>query len=56
MEIVAYVKKATVCIHSPEFTPPAKSVISVITYVMQPEMNRIQTLIDARALKIDGIF
>jgi len=55
MEIVANVKKATVCIHSPAVIPPAKSVINVMTYVRQPAMKSIQALIDARALKIGGI-
>ena len=54
-EIVANVKKATVCIYSPADTPPAKSVTSVITYVRQPAMKIIQALIDARALKIGEI-
>jgi len=55
IEIVANVKKATVCLHSPASTPPAKSVISVMINVKQPTMKSIQALIDARALKIGGI-
>jgi hypothetical protein len=55
MEIVANVKKATVCIHSPVATPPAKSVMSVMMYVRQPTMKSIQALVDARALKMGGI-
>jgi len=55
MEIVANVKKATVCDHSPAAIPPAKSVTSVMMYVRQPAMKSIQALIDVRALKIGGI-
>ena len=55
MEIVANVKKATVCSHSPTPTPPANSVTSVIVYVRQPATKSNQALIDVRALKMGGI-
>ena len=55
MEIVANVKKATVCSHSPAPTPPAKSVTNVMMYVKQPTMKSNQALIDASALKMGGI-
>ena len=55
MEIVANVKKATVCSHSPAATPPTKSVTSVMMYVRQPTMKSNQAPIDANALKTGGI-